>query len=102
MLLSLAERRLGITEGLAGQIAGPRDPAHVTPTVEDVLRARIFAIACGYPGDNDSNWLRPDPAFKLACGRLPVQGTCFLHRAFRTIYLRDREAACRRVGWAGF
>jgi hypothetical protein len=74
MLLSLAERRRGIAKALAGQIADPRDPAHVTHTVEDVLQALIFAIACGYPRDNDLNWLRPDPAFKLACGRCRYRG----------------------------
>ena len=74
MLLSLAERRRGIAKGLAALIADPRDTAHVTHTVEDVLKARILAIACGYPDGNDLNWLRSDPAFKLACGRLPETG----------------------------
>ena len=55
-------------------IDDPRDPAHITHTVEDVLQARVFAIACGYPDGNDLNWLRFDPAFKLACGRLPETG----------------------------
>ncbi len=74
MLLSLAERRRGLAKALAMLIADPRDPAHVTHTVEDVLRARMLAIACGYPDGNDLNWLRSDPAFKLACGRLPETG----------------------------
>jgi Transposase DDE domain group 1 len=74
MLVSLAERRRGIANALAALIADPRDPAHVTHTVEDVLRARMLAIACGYPDGNDLNWLRSDPAFKLACGRLPETG----------------------------
>jgi hypothetical protein len=74
MLLALAERRRGIAKALAALIADPRDRAHVTHTVEDVLRARMLAIACGYPDGNDLNWLRSDPAFKLACGRLPETG----------------------------
>ena len=74
MLLSLAERRRGVAKALAGLIADPRDQAHITHTVEDVLKARIFAIACGYPDGNDLDWLRFDPAFKLACGRLPDTG----------------------------
>ena len=74
MLVSLAERRRGIAKTLAALIDDPRDPAHVTHTVEDVLQARVFAIACGYPDGNDLNWLRSDPAFKLACGRLPETG----------------------------
>lgn len=36
-----------------------------------MIRARIFAIACGYEDGNDLDRLRNDPAFKLACGRLP-------------------------------
>ena len=40
----------------------------------DILRARIFAIACGYPDADDLDDLRRDPAFRLACGRLPESG----------------------------
>ena len=47
MLLSLAERRRGIAKTLAALIADPRDPAHGTHTLEYMLEARIFAIACG-------------------------------------------------------
>ena len=38
------------------------------------MRARIFAIACGYDDGNDLDHLRLDPAFKLARGRLPDTG----------------------------
>jgi hypothetical protein len=31
-----------------------------------MIRARIFAIACGYEDGNDLDRLRKDPAFKLA------------------------------------
>ena len=34
----------------------------------------IFAIACGYEDADDLDRLRFDPAFKLACGRLPDSG----------------------------
>jgi hypothetical protein len=34
----------------------------------------VFAIACGYPDGNDLDGLRLDPAFKMACGRLPESG----------------------------
>ncbi len=71
MLLALAERRRKVAETLAAHIADPRDPLHITHTVADVLRARMLAIGCGYPDGNDFDWLRRDPAFKLACGRLP-------------------------------
>jgi hypothetical protein len=36
--------------------------------VADILRARMLAIA--YEDGDDLDYLRSDPGFKLACGRL--------------------------------
>ncbi len=47
MLLAQAERRLGIADRLARMIPDSRDPERVTHRLPDILRARIFAIACG-------------------------------------------------------
>ena len=73
-LLALADRRIGIVDRIAGLIADPRDPALVTHSLASILRARVLAIACGYEDANDLDRLRGDPAFKLACGRLPDSG----------------------------
>ena len=73
-LLALADRRIGIVERIAGLIADPRDPALVTHSLASILRARVLAVACGYEDANDLDRLRGDPAFKLACGRLPDSG----------------------------
>jgi hypothetical protein len=75
MLLSQAERRLGLAERLAAVIPDERDASRVTHRLPDILRARIFAIACGYEDADDLDRLRFDAAFKLACGRLPDSGT---------------------------
>jgi Transposase DDE domain group 1 len=74
MLLAQAERRLGIADQLARAIPDRRDPDRVTHLLPDILRARIFAIACGYEDADDLDRWRTDPAFKLACGRLPDTG----------------------------
>src|SRR4051794_9214255 len=74
MLLAQADRRLGIAERLAQAIPDARDPDRITHLLPDILRARIFAIACGYEDADDLDRLRFDPAFKLACGRLPDSG----------------------------
>ena len=74
MLLAAAERRLKLADKLAAVILDPRDPARVTHGMADIVRARILAIACGYEDGNDLDRLRNDPAFKLACGRLPDSG----------------------------
>jgi Transposase DDE domain group 1 len=74
-LLAQAGRRLGIAERLAQVMPDRRDQDRVTHLLPDILRARIFAIACGYEDADDLDRLRGDPAFKLACGRLPDSGT---------------------------
>ncbi len=74
MLLAAAERRVGIADRLAALIADPRNPAFVTHSIADILRARMLAIACGYEDADDLDHLRTDPGFKLACGRLPDSG----------------------------
>jgi hypothetical protein len=74
MLLAAAERRLQLADRLAAAIRDRRDPERIAHVMADILRARIFAIACGYEDGNDLDRLRTDPAFKLACGRLPDTG----------------------------
>src|SRR3954447_21835413 len=74
MLLAAAERRMGIAQRLASLIADPRNPLLVTHSILDILRARMLAIACGYEDADDLDYLRTDPGFKLACGRLPDSG----------------------------
>lgn len=74
MLLAMADRRLGIAERLARAFPDRRDPSRITHTLADMIRARAFAIACGYEDADDLDFLRTDPAFKLACGRLPDSG----------------------------
>jgi hypothetical protein len=74
LLLAGADRRLGLIDTLAAIIPDHRHPALITHTMCDILRARVFAIACGYPDADDLDDLRRDPAFKLACGRLPESG----------------------------
>ena len=74
MLLAAAERRIGIAETLAPLIVDPRNPRLVRHSIEDILRTRMLAIACGYEDADDLDYLRTDPGFKLACGRLPDSG----------------------------
>jgi Transposase DDE domain group 1 len=74
MLLALAERRMGIAAKLSAEIIDRRDPTRVVHGLSDILRARMFAIACGYEDADDLDHLRSDPALKLACGHLPGSG----------------------------
>ena len=74
LLLSAIETKIGIADRLAPLINDPRNPLLVTHSVADILRARMLAIACGYEDADDLDYLRADPGFKLACGRLPDSG----------------------------
>ncbi len=75
VLLTMVERRLGIAERLARIFPDRRDPTRITHTLADMIRAHVFAIRCGYEDADDLDFLRSDPAFKLACGRLPDTGS---------------------------
>jgi len=74
MLLAQADRQFGVADRLARMIPDVRDQDRVTHLLPDILRSRIFAIACGYEDADDLDRLRFDPALKLACGRLPDSG----------------------------
>jgi Transposase DDE domain group 1 len=67
--LAQRDRQLGLTQRLAEQILDKRDPAKVKHSVLDLLRERIYALACGYEDANDLDTLNTDPAFLLACGK---------------------------------
>ena len=72
MLLAMAER-VWACRKLAG-VPDRRDPTRIMHRLVDMIRARMFAIWCGYEDADDLDHLRTDPAFKLACGRLPDTG----------------------------
>ena len=74
VLLREAERRLGLAGLLAGCIRDRRDPALITHTLAEMVRFRMFAIACGYEDADDCDRLRSDPLFKLAVGQAPESG----------------------------
>jgi hypothetical protein len=60
---------LGLCDHLAACLPGrKRRGRH---PLAQLLRQRIFQIACGYADQNDATTLRHDPLFKLVCGRLP-------------------------------
>ena len=74
MLLSEADRRLGICTTLASAIRDCRDVARVTHRHVDILRERIMSICSGYPDANDQDALRHDPSIRMATGKDPFEG----------------------------
>jgi hypothetical protein len=71
LLVAAADRKIGLTNALARSVGDRREQAKVRHTVLEMVRERVFAIACGYEDANDLDTLRADPALKLACERRP-------------------------------
>jgi len=74
LMLREIEKHLGLAARLASGLADTRAPASTIHSYAEMIRARLFAIACGYEDCDDLDQLRFDPAFKLACGRLSESG----------------------------
>jgi hypothetical protein len=74
LFLREIEAQIGIIRRFAGALDDPRDARYTDHSYEEMLSQRIFQIACGYEDANDCDPLRHDPAFKAACGRLPILG----------------------------
>jgi hypothetical protein len=105
-----AEEQVGVCAAFADAIPEWRR-GPVRHRLVDLVRQRVYQIACGYEDQDDADSLRTDPALKWAVGRLPETGadlasqptlsrlenavdrkTCYrLGRALLDAYLRERE-----------
>src|SRR5579863_9760879 len=65
-----ADRHLGLCAAFAARLKDWRkDPSRIHHTLENLVRQRVFPMACGYEDQDDADTLRTDPLFKLACGQ---------------------------------
>jgi hypothetical protein len=74
VLVKAADRRLGLTQRLVSCLRDERQEGKVVHTLLDLLRQRIFGLACGYEDCNDSARLGDDPVHKLVLDRDPLNG----------------------------
>jgi hypothetical protein len=66
-----------LAERPARRIPDRRDRSRIAHAIADLIRARAFAVCCGYEDANALDALRRDPAFKLASDGCPTAGaTC--------------------------
>ena len=71
LLVRQAEERLGICRGLADSISEWRDAEKLIHPLTHLVSQRVYQLVGGYEDANDSNQLRHDPIYKIACERLP-------------------------------
>lgn len=74
ILLKACDERLGLSAALADCLRDQRQPAKVRHTFLELLRQRVYAIACGYADGNDAARLGDDPVFKMLLDRDPLAG----------------------------
>ena len=74
ILLKACDERLALSERLAARVVDTRQAGKVEHSIRDLVRQRMFAIACGYADCNDAQRLAEDPMHKLLLGRDPLKG----------------------------
>lgn len=74
ILLAEADRRLGLSERLAGCFTDFRNADLVEHSVGELLRQRIFGLALGYEDLNDHDALSRDPLFAMLVGKTDPTG----------------------------
>jgi hypothetical protein len=74
VLLKALDTQWGLTERLAGCLVDLRQPGKVQHQGLELLRQRIFGLACGYADCNDAARLTDDVIHKLLLDRDPITG----------------------------
>lgn len=71
LLVREAAVRNGIIDRMVSSMTDKRSPAHVKHTYGELLFQRVIQICHGYEDANDCDYLKDDPAIKVAVGRRP-------------------------------
>lgn len=74
LLLSALESQMGVLTRMVSALRDRRHPSYIDHTLLDLVKQRVFQIACGYEDAVDCDELRHDPGIKAACDRLPLSG----------------------------
>lgn len=75
ILLKACDARLNLSRRLAQCLRDGRQSGKIEHSIQDLVRQRIFGIACGYADGNDAARLAQDPMHKLLLDRDPISGT---------------------------
>jgi len=72
LLARQAEKKVQVCQAIAESIEEWREPNKITHSLHQLVSQRVYQLVGGYEDANDSNQLRHDPIYKIACERLPV------------------------------
>lgn len=68
LLLGILDRRLRLSEALAGAIVDHRQAGKVRHEIGELVRQRLHGLACGYGDCNDASRIAADPALRMLIG----------------------------------
>ena len=74
LLLKALDDRLGLTQRLTASLTDRRQAGKVQHELIELVRQRVYGIACGYADCNDAARLAQDPVHKLLLERDPLAG----------------------------
>ena len=74
VLLKSLDTQLQLTKRLAGCLVDTRQPGKVQHQTLELVRQRVFGLACGYADCNDAARLADDAIHKLLLDRDPIAG----------------------------
>jgi hypothetical protein len=69
ILLREVDERFKIIDPMKGCLEDLRLPSHTRHSMVQMVRQRVYQMAAGYEDCNDADFLRIDPALKLALGK---------------------------------
>ena len=69
ILLREIDERFSIIDPMRDCLEDLRSPAHTKHALVQMVRQRVYQIAAGYEDCNDADFLRIDPALRLALGK---------------------------------
>ena len=72
LLARQAEEKEQICQRIANCIDEWRTPGKIEQSLHQFISQRVYQLVGGYEDANDSNQLRHDPIYKIACGRLLI------------------------------
>jgi hypothetical protein len=72
LLARQAEQHMRVCQAIAECIEEWRDPHKITHSLPQLVSQRVYQIVGIFVAAHDTNYLRHDPIYKLACERLPL------------------------------
>jgi hypothetical protein len=96
LLLREIDERFGILSPIENELEDTRSWVHSKHTILQMVRQRVYQIAAGYEDCNDADYLRIDPALRLAIGKEDEAGAGqSVRRAFWCRFFEAEECSPR-------